>query len=106
MKTLTIVLLILLSFSCKKEEIYTSAELISKDLTDITNEKSIQHASVYTIEHYNGTPYLTEAAYKKKFSFKGAFIIIDDVYYNLEKLDRFEIIEDDNPSYIALYFLN
>jgi hypothetical protein len=93
-------------FACEsKEEILTPGEKIAQQLTSVINEYQINKTNVYTLRYFDGGAYLTQFAIEKNFTLNVSFIIVEETYFNLNKLDRFEVSYDDSIYYLNLYFL-
>lgn len=96
-----------LFWECKKDnEIITPGELTANELVSVTKENNINLVSIYITEYYNGLPYLIQKIDKERFTIEDAFLIVNQQYYNLERLQRFELITNDSVNYAQLYFSN
>lgn len=105
-KLLFVFFLVSCSQSCTKDDFVsqTSGELIAKELQTTVNENNIKLASLYRTMYVNSTPYVVREIVEQEFIIRNGFFIINNQYYNLETLKRFEIVPLENYKIVELYF--
>ncbi|MGQ1947494.1 hypothetical protein ACT3CD_10405 [Geofilum sp. OHC36d9] len=85
-----ITLLFFTLIACEKydeEAVMTEGEKISKELQSISSERNITTANVHVLTY----PGSYTVHFNKPFLFSGQFIVVEGDYYNLNKLQSFEI---------------
>ena len=102
MRTCIILLFSLtLIISCTKK--VTDAELIIEELEEFIIDNQIERVIHFELDDsWNNWSFSSD--YGLDYKFEGQFIRIDDIYYNLNNLVKYEIKEKDELEYLVLYF--
>lgn len=91
--------------SIEADNVLTDADKLKKELEDIINKKEISKASVYLLNtHSQGDVYYSRRHEEKSFQLEDQFIEVEDYYYNLDKLAKYDIRGYGSSGYINLYF--
>lgn len=91
--------------SIEADNILTDADKLKKELEDIIDKKDISKASVYLLKtHSQGDVYYYRRHEKESFQLEDQFIEVDNYFYNLEKLAKYDIRGYGSSGYINLYF--
>ena len=91
--------------SIEADNVLTDADKLKKELEEIIDKKDISRASVYLLRtHSQGDVYYYRRHEEERFQLEEQFIEVDDYYYNLEKLAKYEIRGYGSSGYINLYF--
>jgi hypothetical protein len=87
------------------DNVLTDGDKLKKELEEIIDKKDISRASVYLLRTYSqGDVYYYRRHEEEGFQLEDQFIEVDDYYYNLEKLAKYEIRGYGSSGYINLYF--
>lgn len=112
MNTLKFTFFVLLSvvlFSCSENDpvpAKTEGELLGEELKELTQNQSILKATTYMMVSYgtSGVDLWTDE-YEEFFRIDGQLIVVDETYYNLNKLVKYEVKRiGEQEKILNLYF--
>ena len=88
--------------SCSKEEFKTEGEIVGEKIKSLAESENIRLATTYLIQYLGDDIYTWSDEYQVKFTIDGQIIKVGQTYYNLSKLVKYKI--DDDEHILLLYF--
>jgi regulator of replication initiation timing len=90
--------------SIDADNVVTETDKLKNELEEVIEENDITDVSVFLLKtHSQGDVYYYKRHEKESFTLEEQFIRVDELYYNLEKLAKYEV-DGYNPKYLKMYF--
>lgn len=99
------IIFIMNACSIESDNNLTDSDIFGDELEEIIEENEISTASVYLLNtEYQGDVEYYRRHNQEYFTLHDAFIQVDDIYYSLDKLAKYEVRESNDGNYLMFYF--